>query len=44
MSKLLEIDEVACVRFASVYNKFENLDSFINIIKEVKQKKKRNKK
>lgn len=44
MSKLLELDEVAYVRFASVYNKFDNLDSFINIIKEVKQKKKRNKK
>lgn len=43
MSNLLELDEVAYIRFASVYYKFENLDSFLNIIKEVKKKRKREK-
>lgn len=44
MEKLFYVDEVAYVRFASVYNKFDNLDSFLNIIKEVKKKKKESKK
>lgn len=37
LEKLLTIDEVAYVRFASVYNKFENLDSFIQIINDIKK-------
>ncbi len=36
LQNLIDIDEVAYVRFASVYNKFENLDSFIEIINEIK--------
>ena len=39
LEKLLEIDEVAYVRFASVYNKFDNLDSFIEIINHIKKNK-----
>ncbi|WP_156299868.1 transcriptional regulator NrdR [Streptobacillus canis] len=39
LEKLFLFDEVAYIRFASVYNKFENLDSFINTIKEVKKRK-----
>lgn len=38
LEKLLNIDEVAYVRFASVYNKFDNLDSFIQIINEIKNR------
>lgn len=37
LKHLLDIDEVAYVRFASVYNKFENLDSFIEIINKIKK-------
>ena len=40
MENLLEIDEVAYIRFASVYNKFDSLDSFIEIIRDIKKKKK----
>lgn len=36
---LIDIDEVAYVRFASVYNKFDNLDSFIEIINKIKKNK-----
>lgn len=39
MGYLLSFDEVAYIRFASVYNKFESLDSFIYKIKEIKAKK-----
>ncbi|CAM3065695.1 transcriptional regulator NrdR [Streptobacillus felis] len=39
LEKLFLFDEVAYIRFASVYNKFENLDSFLNTIKEVKKRK-----
>ena len=44
MENLLEIDEVAYIRFASVYNKFDSLDSFIEIIRDIKKKKKVRKK
>ena len=44
MENLLEIDEVAYIRFASVYNKFDSLDSFIEIIRDIKKKKKERKK
>ncbi len=40
LEKLINIDEVAYLRFASVYNKFENLDSFIEIINKIKLGKK----
>lgn len=39
MNHLLKFDEVAYIRFASVYNKFETLDSFMKKIKEVRLKK-----
>lgn len=39
LKELLNIDEVAYVRFASVYNEFENLDSFIEIINHIKNNK-----
>lgn len=39
LSRLLKFDEVAYVRFASVYNKFDNLDSFIEIINKIKKEK-----
>lgn len=39
LKRLLKIDEVAYVRFASVYNKFDNLDSFIEIINQIKKEK-----
>ena len=44
MENLLEIDEVAYIRFASVYKKFDSLDSFIEIIRDIKKKKKERKK
>ena len=44
MENLFYLDEVAYVRFASVYNKFDNLDSFLKVIKEIKKKKKESKK
>ena len=36
MKKLLEVDEVAYVRFASVYKDFKDLESFIKEIEEMK--------
>ncbi|WP_067139842.1 transcriptional regulator NrdR [Oceanivirga salmonicida] len=39
LNNLIDIDEVAYVRFASVYNKFENLDSFIEIVNKLKAEK-----
>lgn len=37
---LLEIDEVAYVRFASVYKQFDNLDNFIKEIEKIRNEKK----
>ncbi|HOO74702.1 MAG: transcriptional repressor NrdR [Thermotogae bacterium] len=37
MEKLKKIDQVSYVRFASVYREFRDLDSFIDIIKELKK-------
>jgi len=37
MEKLSEIDEVAYIRFASVYKKFNDLDEFIIEIKKIKK-------
>ena len=36
MTSLLDLDEVAYVRFASVYKKFESLDSFIKEIENIR--------
>lgn len=43
---LLDLDEVAYIRFASVYRSFKDLDSFVNeleYLKRLKKKKKTNK-
>ncbi len=40
MSYLLDLDEVAYIRFASVYNDFKDLDSFILEIEKIKKKNK----
>lgn len=40
MSILLELDEIAYIRFASVYKKFDNLDNFIREIANIKNIKK----
>ena len=38
MEKLKNIDEVAYVRFASVYRQFKDVNSFINAIEQLKNK------
>jgi transcriptional repressor NrdR len=38
MDKLRDLDEVAYVRFASVYRQFTDLNGFINTIDQMKQK------
>ncbi len=38
MDRLRELDEVAYVRFASVYRQFTDLNGFINTIDQLKQK------
>ena len=40
MEKLKEIDEVAYVRFASVYREFKDVDTFLKEIKDLMKKKK----
>lgn len=47
MEKLRELDEVAYIRFASVYREFHDLDSFmdeLNTLKQLKEEKARKKK
>ena len=39
LRKLKEVDDVAYVRFASVYRDFNDVDSFVKIISELKDKK-----
>lgn len=39
MRKLKEVDDVAYIRFASVYRDFNDVDSFVKIISEMKDKK-----
>lgn len=39
LHKLKEIDDVAYIRFASVYRDFDNVDSFMRIISELKDDK-----
>lgn len=43
LARLSEIDEVAYVRFASVYRQFENINVFLDELKEILQAKKPNK-
>lgn len=38
MDKLAEVDEVAYVRFASVYRQFKDLNVFIDELKEILKK------
>ncbi len=40
MKKLRELDEVAYVRFASVYKEFDDIKSFIDIVEDIKKEKK----
>ena len=40
MEKLLQIDEVAYIRFASVYQDFSDMDSFIRLIDQMREKEK----
>lgn len=39
LKHLLKFDEVAYIRFAAVYNKFNTLDSFIDVITKIKEQK-----
>ena len=39
MSYLLDLDEIAYVRFASVYKKFDSLESFIKEIEKIRKEK-----
>ncbi len=39
-SYLLDLDEIAYVRFSSVYKQFESLESFINEIEKIRKEKK----
>ena len=39
MSYLLDLDEIAYVRFASVYKKFDSLESFIKEIEKIRNEK-----
>lgn len=38
MDKLAEVDEVAYVRFASVYRQFKDINVFIDELKEILKK------
>lgn len=38
MRKLKELDEVAYVRFASVYREFKDIDSFMQELRELKER------
>ena len=37
MIKLKDLDEVAYVRFASVYKDFRDIDSFVQVISEIQK-------
>lgn len=43
LDRLAEIDEVAYVRFASVYRQFENINFFLDELKEILQTKRQEK-
>jgi transcriptional repressor NrdR len=44
LDRLLEIDEVSYVRFASVYRKFTNIDKFAAELRKIKEEKRCQKK
>jgi len=44
LDRLLDIDEVSYVRFASVYRKFTNIDKFANELKRIKKERRWRKK
>ena len=44
LNKLYDIDKVAYIRFASVYRHFENIDEFIEEVKKLESKEKKQKK
>lgn len=44
LGKLLEIDNVAYIRFASVYNKFSDINDFMNELKKIKKEHDKNNK
>ncbi|MBF1213933.1 MAG: transcriptional regulator NrdR, partial [Fusobacterium periodonticum] len=37
LEKLRELDQVAYVRFASVYKEFDDIKSFIEIVEQIKK-------
>ncbi|RPH57228.1 transcriptional regulator NrdR, partial [bacterium] len=37
MERLRELDQVAYVRFASVYRRFEDIDAFMDVVKSLLQ-------
>lgn len=39
LNKLKKVDEVAYVRFASIYKKFDSIDTFLKELKKLKKKK-----
>ena len=41
LSYLIDLDEIAYVRFASVYKKFDSLDSFVKEIEKIRKNKKK---
>lgn len=41
LEKLYKIDTVAYIRFASVYRRFENLDEFVKVVREIKKMEKK---
>lgn len=41
LEKLYSVDKVAYIRFASVYRQFENIDEFINEVKFIEKKQKK---
>lgn len=43
LEQLKQIDQIAYVRFASVYRKFDNIESFMEELKHLKNLKKKNK-
>ena len=44
LDRLLDIDEVSYVRFASVYRKFTNVDKFTNELKKIRKERRWRKK
>lgn len=38
MANLLQVDEVAYIRFASVYKQFDDIETFVNEVQEVEKK------